>query len=136
MRNGPLPLCVTGSPKEGGPLYLLVARSSHEDLPQLRRGSPMPNLISWGWQLRGNIPLASERFRSVPRTLRPLFGRLIVRRSMRVVCAPEEIRHERAGCSGETAFGFRHRWGRALFDRGSPGHASMGLRSRLTPATG
>ena len=67
----------------------------------------MPNLISWGWQLRGNIPLASERFRSVPRTLRPLFGRLIVRRSMRVVCAPEEIRHERAGCSGETAFGFR-----------------------------
>jgi hypothetical protein len=28
---------------------------------------------------------------------------------MRAVCDPEEIRHERAGCSGETAFGFRHR---------------------------
>jgi hypothetical protein len=54
----------------------------------------------------GNAPLASERFRFVPRTFRPLFGRLIVRRSMRAVCAPEEIRHERAGCSGEPAFGF------------------------------
>jgi len=52
-------------------------------------------------------------------------------RSMRAVCDPEEIRHKRAGCSGETAFGFRHRRGRALFDRGSPGHASVGLRSRL-----
>src|SRR5215472_18873369 len=36
----------------------------------------------------GNAPLASERFRFVPRTFRPLFGRLIVRRSMRAVCDP------------------------------------------------
>src|SRR5262249_48084458 len=32
--------------------------------------------------------LASERFRFIPRTLRPLFDRLIVRRSMRAVCDP------------------------------------------------
>src|SRR5215471_8132116 len=85
-----------GAPVRSGRLYRLVVRSSHEDLPQLRPGPPMHNLP---WVMlrprssllalaaqRATSPTASERFRFVPRTFRPLFGRLIVRRSMRAVC--------------------------------------------------
>jgi hypothetical protein len=44
-----------------------------------------------------------------------------------VICDPKEIHYERAGYRGEAGLGFRHRVGRALFDAGSPGHASVGV---------
>ena len=46
-------------------------------------------------------------------------------------CDPKENHHERAGCRGETGLGFRLRVGHTLFDPGSPGHASVGIRSGL-----
>ena len=47
------------------------------------------------------------------------------------IATPTRIRHERAGCRGETGLGFRHRVGRGVFDPGPLGHASVGIRPGL-----
>ena len=69
------PFVTRNAPQEGGRLDLLVL-SSHEDLPQLRRGSPMHNLpwvccgpapVSWGWQHRGQRPTSFRTIQVCPK---------------------------------------------------------------------
>ena len=98
MRNAPSRYASSGPRKKvgaftdssSGPAMKTCLSSDEDPDAQFALGDVAAPLRSPGARsTQGNAPLASERFRFVPRTFRPIFDRLIVQRSMRAVCDPE-----------------------------------------------